>query len=217
MKKVKLLYSICLILILSCHYSNKIPRRNIIKIACIGDSITEGYGVEMEDSYPSKLQNLLPEKYEVRNYGVSGVTLLKDGDKPYWNEKRYNDALDWGADIVIISLGTNDSKPINWENKAHYVRDYLGLIQSFRKKSPNAEIFICKMTPAFSSNFDISNANVKTLLPLIDSIANKAHVSIIDFNTQFTTKSQLFSDGVHPNESGANLLANIISKRILAN
>lgn len=47
----------------------------------------------------------------VRNYGVSGRTLPKKGDYPYWKEAAYNQSRNWGPDVVIIRLGTNDSKP----------------------------------------------------------------------------------------------------------
>ena len=55
-----------------------------IKVACIGDSIT--YGAAIEDrvnySYPSQLQVLLGENYEVGNFGRSGATLLRHGHRP---------------------------------------------------------------------------------------------------------------------------------------
>ena len=47
------------------------------KVACIGNSVTYGYGHKTpgETSYPSQLQQLLGEGYEVRNFGHSGATL----------------------------------------------------------------------------------------------------------------------------------------------
>ena len=49
-------------------------------------------------------------KFEVLNLGVSGRTMMKNGDFPYWNEQAYQDALNSEADVVIMMLGTNDSK-----------------------------------------------------------------------------------------------------------
>src|SRR3954451_2825248 len=79
-----------------------------IKVACVGDSITYGSGLKdrAKESYPVVLQGLLGDKYEVRNFGVSGATLLKKGDKPYDKEKAYPQALDFRPDIVVIKLGT---------------------------------------------------------------------------------------------------------------
>src|SRR4051812_7771397 len=86
-----------------------------IKVACVGDSITFGAGIKDRDknSYPAQLQGLLGSGYEVKNFGVSGATLLKEGDKPYWKEKAFEAAKKFEPNIVIIKLGTNDSKPQN--------------------------------------------------------------------------------------------------------
>ncbi|WP_449439172.1 hypothetical protein [Pedobacter steynii] len=50
-----------------------------VKVACIGNSVTFGYGLKNpeNESYPSVLQGLLRQKYEVKNFGLSGATLLK--------------------------------------------------------------------------------------------------------------------------------------------
>ncbi len=54
------------------------------KIACVGDSITFGSGIPNREklSYPAQLSALLGDDYEVRNFGVSGATMLENGDKP---------------------------------------------------------------------------------------------------------------------------------------
>lgn len=62
-----------------------------VKVAFVGDSITEGAGLGSPgtESYPAKLQRLLGSGYTVGNYGVSGRTLLRKGDFPYWKELAY--------------------------------------------------------------------------------------------------------------------------------
>lgn len=56
-----------------------------VKVACIGDSITYGLGLEDRDrdSYPAQLQRLLGAEYQVGNFGKSGATLLRHGHRPY--------------------------------------------------------------------------------------------------------------------------------------
>ena len=79
-----------------------------LKIACVGNSITSGAGPDrLKNSYPGQLQNLLGNGFEVRNFGVSGRTLLSRGNFPYINEPEYKAALDWLPDLVTIKLGTN--------------------------------------------------------------------------------------------------------------
>ena len=98
--------------------SHKAPKRDAVRVACIGNSITDGHGIDMNDvkGYPAQLQKLLGSDYQVKNYGVSGRTLLKKGDQPYWKEQAWRDAQSYKADIVVIKLGTNDSKPENWQH-----------------------------------------------------------------------------------------------------
>jgi lysophospholipase L1-like esterase len=66
-------------------------RKSPVRVACIGDSITEGAGTENGKSYPAQLQNLLGPSWQIGNFGLSGRTLLKKGDFPYWNEKKYQE------------------------------------------------------------------------------------------------------------------------------
>ena len=87
-----------------------------VVVACVGDSITEGIGATRADqySYPAQLQGLLGEGYAVHNYGASGMTLLAEGDYPYIRQERYAASLACPCDVVLLMLGTNDSKPQNW-------------------------------------------------------------------------------------------------------
>lgn len=59
--------------------------RQTIRVACVGDSITYGSGIKVRsgDSYPAQLATMLGDKWQVRNFGVGGATMLKSGDKPY--------------------------------------------------------------------------------------------------------------------------------------
>src|SRR5947208_169754 len=89
-----------------------------VKVACVGDSITAGAGVkDAKNKYPAQLGELLGTGYDVKNFGNSGSTMLDDGDKPYKKQKSFTDAVAFAADIVVIKLGTNDSKPQNWAKK----------------------------------------------------------------------------------------------------
>ena len=90
-----------------------VPARGPVRIACVGDSITFGSGLANRplESYPSVLGRLLGDTYFVSNFGVSGATMLRRGDKPYWQEERFRAVRDFNPSIVLLKLGTNDSKP----------------------------------------------------------------------------------------------------------
>ena len=145
---------------------------NAKRVACVGDSITYGSGIadRTHDSYPAQLEQLLKQydtAWEVDNFGVSGATLLHNGDRPYIQESAYNSALASEPDIVIIKLGSNDSKPHNWVHRDEYVSDYLAMIDVFRALPSSPEVWICKPVPAFYTNFSISPTVIHDeILPL---------------------------------------------------
>ena len=87
-----------------------------IKVACVGNSVTWGMTIidREKNCYPAQLQKMLGDKYEVRNFGHSGTTLLQHGHRPYVDQQEYQDALNFKADLVIIHLGLNDTDPRNW-------------------------------------------------------------------------------------------------------
>lgn len=97
------LYAILFIFFYAAAFAQHPP----VKVACIGASIT--YGARINDRaqncYPAQLQRMLGSGYEVTNYGVSGTTLLHNGDKPYRNTPQYQAALAANPGIVVIDLG----------------------------------------------------------------------------------------------------------------
>ncbi|WDE99393.1 GDSL-type esterase/lipase family protein [Lentisphaera profundi] len=187
-----------------------------IRVACVGDSITFGYGIKdrKQMSYPAQLGKLLGSKYDVRNFGVNGHTLLSKGNAPYIKSKAYKEALAFGPQIVIIKLGTNDSKPMNWPHKNEFVTDYLALIQSFQKLKSQPQVFICKPVPVFPERWGITDTVVQEILPLIEQVSQKSGCTIIDLYSALSNKAELFPDKVHPNEAGATIMAETIAKAI---
>ena len=190
-------------------------------VACVGDSITYGSGIadSAHDSYPAQLGPLLREfdpRWQTQNFGVSGATLLRSGDKPYVQQAAFNQALTAKPDVVVIKLGTNDSKSWNWVHKDDFVSDYLYLIDAFAQLPSAPEIWICKPVPAFSDNFGITNAVIRDeILPLIDQIAQQRNVGVIDLYTALGGASALFPDGIHPNAQGAGIIAEVVHHMIV--
>ena len=76
------------------------------KVACIGNSVTYGYGHKepAKTSYPSQLQQMLGEKYEIRNFGHSGATLLNKGHRPYINLHEYKAALAFSLGLHYLYM-----------------------------------------------------------------------------------------------------------------
>ena len=184
--------------------------KDTIRVACVGDSITYGAGVKdrAKNSYPVQLGAMLGAKWEVRNFGVSGATLLKKGDKPYHKQKAYTAALEWKSDVVIIKLGTNDSKPQNWKHKDEFAADYKDMIAAFRKANPKVRVYVCLPVPAFPGRWGIDDGRIRNeVIPLTIKVVRECGVSGIDLYTALSGKKKLFPDTVHPNREGAALMA----------
>lgn len=188
-----------------------------IKVACVGDSITEGAGVkDPKNRYPAQLSELLGESYDVKNFGNSGSTMLDNGDKPYKKQKSYTDSVAFIPDIVVIKLGTNDSKPQNWAKKDGFAASTKSLVEAFLKANPKAKVFLCYPVPVIAQgNFGIRDEIVKNeIIPLIKQTAEEMKLSIIDLYAALDGKPELFPDRVHPNDDGAKLIAKTVCEAL---
>ncbi|WP_372796650.1 GDSL-type esterase/lipase family protein [Pontiella sp.] len=190
-----------------------------VRVACVGDSITYGYGIEdrATDSYPARLQALLGDGWVVGNFGKNGATVLKKGHAPYWKTTQYAEALQFRPDVVIIKLGTNDTRPRNLGRyKAEFVPDYLELIRSFQTLESRPTVWVCKPVPIYTERKGMTDPVIRNeIIPLVEAVAEKAGVGIIDLNAVLSNRPELFPDGVHPNAEGAGLMARTVAAEIM--
>lgn len=195
-------------------------QKRTIKVACVGNSITYGYLLENRerDAYPAVLQRALGKSYIVGNFGKSGATLLSKGHRPYIEQEEYKQALAFGADIVVIHLGINDTDPRNWPNyRDAFIPDYLALINSFKKVNPKVRILIALMTPIGHTHprFESGTRDWhEEIQEAIARIAEEAKVQLIDFHSPLYAYPQLLPDAVHPNAEGAAMIADVVYRAI---
>lgn len=186
-----------------------------VKVACVGDSITHGSGLGKGRSYPDQLQELLGDKWKVANFGVSGRTLLKKGDFPYWKEKAYQDAQKFEPDVVIIMLGTNDTKPQNFQHEKEFSDDYAELVNSFQGLASEPTVFVCRPCPVPEpGNFKINDKSLQVYIKKINALADEMNLGLIDMHKALVDKPQLLPDRVHPNEEGASEMAKAAVKAL---
>ena len=189
-----------------------------VKVACIGDSITEGSNVDLPavNAYPIVLGRLLGTNYQTRNFGVSGRTLLRKGDFPYWNEQAFRNATNYGPKIVTIMLGTNDSKYYNWRYKDQFAPDLRDMIDVFANLPSHPRIFVSLPVPAYALQFDISPDVIKNeVIPIIKQVAKEKAVMTVDLYTALSGRPELFSDQIHPNLAGYALIAKTLHGALL--
>ena len=191
-----------------------------IKVACVGNSITYGSGLAdpKTESYPSQLQQMLGEAYEVGNFGKPGATLLNKGHRPYMEQSEYKDALAFAGDIVVIHLGINDTDPRNWPHyRDFFVKDYLALIDSFRMVNPKCRIIIARLTPIADRHprFESGTRDWQgEIQQAIETVADYAGVQLIDFHEPLYPYPFLLPDAVHPTKEGAGILAKTVCSAI---
>ena len=190
------------------------------KVGCIGDSVTRGYGIKGKgQSYPEQLQVLLGDSYDVQNFGHSGATLLKQGHNPYVKTEDFQDAIHFAADIVIISLGLNDTDPRNWPNYGtSFVSDYTDLIDAFKSVNPKVEVYVCTMTPIFSGHPRYLSGTrdwFNAIQNLIPAIADANDAQLIDNYSPLAARIDLFEDYLHPDAQGAGIIAATVSRSLI--
>lgn len=189
----------------------------IIKVACVGNSITFGAGIgnRDKDSYPAVLGQMLGDRYEVRNFGFSARTLLNKGDRPYMKEQMFQDVLQYQPDVVVVKLGTNDSKAQNWRYGREFGKDLETLVTAFQKLSSRPTVYLCYPAKAYKFQYGIQDSViVHGIIPVIDKLAQKKHLQVIDMHAATDGMPQNFPDAVHPNEAGAIVMAATVYKAL---
>jgi acyl-CoA thioesterase I len=187
-----------------------------IKIACIGDSITEGYGVtpESKAGYPALLDSIMGQGYAVLNCGRGGTTINRKGDFPYWSCNEFANVFSFQPDIIIIKLGTNDTRPHNW-NEKNFGKDYQWLIDTLNTIPGKPQIYLCLPVPIFKMTWGHNDSILtKSLIPVIERIAKTNRLKVIDLYHPLEDQPEFFPDGVHPNEGAIKIIAKTISMGI---
>jgi acyl-CoA thioesterase I len=184
--------------------------KGTIRIACVGDSITYGAGVENRESnnYPAVLGRLLGPRYDVRNFGVNGATLQKQGDKPYWNETAFREVSEFDPQVVVLMLGTNDTKPQNWKHGEEFAADLRAMLDHFTGLPAHPKIWVCLPVPVYQTQWGINEATLKgEIIPIIEQVAKEKNVPTIDLHTALSDCPQYFPDHVHPNAAGVGTMS----------
>jgi lysophospholipase L1-like esterase len=198
-----LIVSSGLILLYFENLGNRTNPANTIRVACVGDSITEGFG------YPDELWMMLGANYTVQNFGVGGSTVLLSSDKPYMNQPALQMAKNYLPNIVVIMLGTNDASPAYYQNIGDFVNDYKKLVGEFQALTSKPKIWLVKPPPIFNNGSGPNSVNlVQGVIPRIEQVANELGLPTVDVYSALINRPEGFLlDGVHPNNQGVKLIA----------
>jgi len=205
------------------HFHRKEDNKRI-RVACVGDSITNGALIPncFKNSYPAKLQKLLGKEYHVENFGLNDRTLQSFADKPYEKEAEFRKSLLFMPDIVVILLGTNDTKPFNWRSEEVFYSEYNAFLEHYTGPERAPKIILCTppwAIPAAGRIMAVTNDADPSVLPDVSAavkrIGQERSIPVIDLYPQSEGKRELLSyDGLHPNISGAEYIAESVAEQI---
>jgi acyl-CoA thioesterase I len=180
-----------------------------IRIACAGDSITEG------SLYVKDLAELLGSNFSVGNFGISLASVSLGTERPYMNQTVFEEAKNFQPNIVIIMLGTNDA--ITWYQPfiGNFTADYKSLIVAFQELPSKPEIYLVLPPPIFNDTLGPNSTILEQqIIPQIRQIANETGLPLIDFHDEMATHPEYSSDGVHITEAGSKFVAEEIFEAI---
>jgi len=197
-----------------------------VRVACVGDSITYGYGLDerQKNSYPAQLQQLLGDQFKVGNFGLSGSGVLKnakragtDWHRCYAQHTEYLDSIAFKPDLVVINLGINDV--VHWNELGdQFVDDYVDVIQAYKSLPNHPQILIWhRLTPLFHGQKFFGDPNVERLHAAIATAAERTGVKTIDLDAPLVEHPEWFPDRLHPNAEGAKRIAKVVAEAIAPN
>ncbi len=174
------------------------------KILIIGDSLTEGYGVDAQYAYPTRLQEILLKNklnYRVVNAGVSGATTASGLQSLKWY-------LKGKPKILIIALGANDGlRGIDVKTSEKNLEKMILLA---KEKNIVTVIAGMQIPPNYGEDY---GQKFKGLFALL---ARKYKLHLIPFLLEGVAgKKELnIEDGIHPNKDGHKVMASTVYKYI---
>lgn len=191
----------------------------VVRVACVGDSITYGMFVasRKENSYPARLQRLLGDGYAVRNYGVRGYAMLRTSDKPYWEHRYFQESQEFAPDIVLIMLGTNDSKRRNWTDMSAYINDYRDMIAVYQALPSRPEVYLLTPPAAYGDDgphrlhYHMDRTLIREMGDAVKLLGRTLGLTVIDIYEVTEGHPEYYAwDGIHPNADGAEAIATAV-------
>lgn len=210
-----------------------------MKILFIGDSITAGIGASKPElNYVNQVGKILHA--DVLNYGISGTRFARQVE--LWSNSvifnfDFNMRLEItpkDVDFVVCFGGVNDfghgSAPIG-DEKDESLYTFYGATKTFFKnivkKYGKDKVLVILPLPCFAQNlnkgeFGIAKENgfpLHVYKEILRKVAERNELHVVDYSSSFIEpltreKSELFVDGLHPNDKGHKILAELVSNDI---
>lgn len=194
-----------------------------IRVACVGDSITYGYGIanRAKESYPAQLQRLLGSGYEVRNFGNSGRGIYLHSwrgkeRRGYRYMPEHKAALEWQPQIVVCNLGINDNGEfLKTERRAPgtFRDDYLKLLADYQALPSKPKLYIWgKLAPLAPGQKFYRSPEPFLMQTALAEVAARTGAIAIDMQEPLRPLLlTAFPDKIHPTAQGAKVIAETVA------
>ena len=174
-------------------------------ILFLGDSLTEGYGIQKSQAFPAQFGALVKERLgrdvTVINGGVSGSTTASGLERLEWYLKRK-------PDILVLALGANDGlRGVAVEASK---QNLLAIVDRAREAGLDVVLAGMYLPPNYGPDY------TKQFREMFESIHKERQVKFIPFILEGVAgvKELNLPDGIHPNPAGHRIMAETVFNRI---
>ncbi|MBL8992349.1 MAG: arylesterase [Spirochaetia bacterium] len=174
-------------------------------ILCLGDSLTEGYGVDTEVAYPALMEIEIKKKgypYRVVNAGISGSTSASAAGRLNW-------FLKTKPEILILALGANDG--LRGLSVSEMSANLSKAIEVGKQSGAQVILAGMKIPPNYGPDYA---REFEAVFPIL---AKKYDLVFIPFLLEKVGGEPGLNqaDRIHPNEKGHVILAQTVLKTLL--
>ena len=174
------------------------PTKSIILF--FGNSLTAGYGVELEEAFPNLIQKRLDSlqfPYQVVNAGLSGETSAGGNSRIDWILEQQ------AIDIFFLELGANDGlRGLKTEETLAQLRE---IMQKVRAKNPKVKIVLAGM----EAPPNMGDAYTAAFRKVFKTLHEEEGVVLMPFFLEGVAGDPALNvaDGIHPNPAGHRIVA----------
>jgi acyl-CoA thioesterase-1 len=174
-----------------------IPAASIPRIVMLGDSLTAGLGLPIDQAYPALIQERLKKEgfnYEVVNAGVSGDTSAGGLSRLDW-------ALQGDVRVLVVALGGNDA--LRGLPPTQLEQNLATIVERAQARGIRVVLAGMESPPNWGRDYNVSFHKVYTAL------ATKYRVPLVPFLLAGVAGTETLNqaDGIHPTAEGARIVA----------
>ncbi|HYC56700.1 MAG TPA: arylesterase [Candidatus Binatia bacterium] len=174
-------------------------------VICLGDSLTEGYGLAPEQSYPALIEQELRgsgyPRIEVVNAGVSGSTSASGLSRLKWQLSRK-------PDVLVLALGANDG--LRGIDLAETKKNLAATIDLAKENGVAVLLAGMMLPPNYGRDY------TRTFESMYKDLARDEDVALIPFLLEGVAAdaSKNLPDGIHPNAAGYQIVARTVTRHL---